>query len=324
MPIGFEGYVLWGPQVSRRVPAICLADPDPIDVPYHVGPTSIPNWDCSRIPAMVRGIGHPYDAGAPTGRRDYSLRFQFPVVDKGFLLYALQDPWTSPAPGNTSFGLPYFSLEIGYPWALEATIQFVDCLINSLDLEFSEGQPVMATVEAWAICGLPIPSLPMPAAPDGNALHWAHTDTAAGGADLRDRLSRVRVSIRNNLTRKGVRDILHRVLGGDEDQIWYGPELAISRSARMIRPLKGTVEVSVEARSNTALSGLNWDAAGLVVTATHPSFSYYPSPQSLRVTVGRNLMHQRNQRETPAGSVVTWGASLTTYASPAEPLIIIE
>lgn len=318
---GYDGYLLWAPQAARRVAPADAVDPAATPVAYNAGPADFPQSEERPQPVSVQPVGQGQEAQPIAGRRDSSLRLRLQVADPAFLAYAIPDLATTPAPANTIRGLPLVTVQTGF--AYDATWepeQFVDCLVNSLDLEFSEGQAVQATAELYAICSVPGVAVAPPVVPDGEVLHWVHTAIAVGdlATDVRATVSRVRVSIRNNLIRQGVRPA--RYYG---NPILGYTEYAISRAPVAIRPGVHNADVTIETRGRSDVSDAVLGGGAVVITCQHPSYAMYPTPRRLVVAVNASLMQSRTVQETPAGSIVTLSAQMLGHGTPAQPTVTI-
>jgi len=197
------------------------------------------------------------------GRRESTIRVsQMQFADGSFLLGALRDH-AAPDTAGTVKGLPLFACEYGTDAAYGATgaiaEQGVDCLINTVRIDAAELQPLTADVEIWPHVILPQDApLEDPAFAAANILLWQHLTWDIGGTDYHPILSRVSLSVSNNLSREGQRQVL---LDVEE------AELAISRTPYVIVPHIETVQVQYTLRDRLPAELLTTGDWGEVVLA---------------------------------------------------------
>ena len=302
---GWESYVLWGAQAQRQVSPLTTMDPAGIVVSEVGGPVTVPAYDRNDGASGVVLAGEGYPAGHVRGRREQSFNLNVQLASKTFLALALRqhDALIAAEPPfgalASCYGLPYFALEFGpdklyqsdgYGW------QAVDCLVNSLSLDFDEGKVVEAGLDIWPICTVPRIAQENVAPPSGAVFTWGHLDITLNGSDVRDACNRVGIRVRHNLRRVGIRGIL------DDGT---GLEWALSRTPRIIVPTKQEIEVLFQFTDNSSLpSTWQWGAVGL--SATKPAIL---GGGTMDVEVNMQRLATHSRPEVRPGNLVTYSAT---------------
>jgi len=209
--MGAQGYLLSKAQPGLLVAANAIADPAPVaGVNELIGFADNPSSQRSEGAEPVNSLGSMRTVCVAHGLRTYSLNTRFIVGDGTFCTYAARDH-SDPDKLGTVMGLPLRTYEYGTSQAFGAAAaeaeQALDTLINSLSLDFREGQPVTATVDMW-----PTVILDQGVTPQASytpmscpVLHWCHLEWTVGGIDYTPILSGCSFRLQNGLQRIGVR-----------------------------------------------------------------------------------------------------------------------
>lgn len=230
--MGAQGYITSKAQAGLLVASNAVADPAAqAGVTDLMGFIDNPGVQRSEGAEPVNTVGSMRTVCVVHGLRTYSLNTRFLVGDGTFLTYAARDH-ADPDKAGTVLGLPLRTYEYGTSQAFGAgqseAEQALDGLINSLALDYREGQPLSATVEIWPTVILDegvvaqASYTPMTCP----VLHWCHLEWTVGGVDYMPILSGCGFRLNNGLQRIGVRKQLGAI----------GSEEAISRTAYAIKP----------------------------------------------------------------------------------------
>jgi len=238
--VAYQGYIYYAPQATRLIEPHTAEDPEAQeDVSNLIGYCTLPGWQEAGNYMPVEAIGSMRDLDLIPVRKDCSLSTRILVADGTFLRYFVRnhvepcgEQQFEEAPTAQCYGgLCYHTIEFGTgsefcdPWAKQA----IDCLPNTLRIEFAEGQPVTATVELEAMCFIDIDeeSVQATAVPTAQVLHWKDFQwLGPDSTDYSPLMARVSVAVTNNIQRIGMRQQIGAL----------GAEAAISRTPRALRP----------------------------------------------------------------------------------------
>jgi hypothetical protein len=306
--VGAQGYFYAGKQAARIVEPTATSDPSPSATLTAVGPCAVPGWSQNDNMRGVTGAGSGRDLAAVPGRRECSMQTRIDVADPTFLTGGnfVRDH-ANPGAAGTELGLNLMLLEIGVPTVYGAdsfAIRGVDALANSLRLEMSEGQNLVAQVEFWPICFMaagaaataPPPTNSVPAI-------WQTFSLLHGGIDYHPGLAGVTLTINNQLERSNSRKLM--TSGGNE--------LAISRTPYLIKPK--VEQVSVSYRWHTIPPPALWsvfNVGAVQFVAEQPGTG--AGRKRLRVTIDNNYMNNVTGQEAQANAMFTASGEMIANA----------
>ena len=233
---GGFGYVAYAAQTVPLVDNYNVADGSDVDpdvqdsVSTLMGACPVPSWTVQDNLVPAEGAGYHRDWGQGLMRKECSFRQPVQVQDGAFLAKAIRA--VNYTGGKD--GLPLFTTEMGWTDENAWRQQGLDCLINTMTLNYQEMAFVTADLDIWATAVLNTSEMPesYPSySPPEDVLRWEQLHWTATldsvNYDLRTLLQSARLSVSNNLSREG-----HRKMLLDEN----GAELAVSRTCREIVP----------------------------------------------------------------------------------------
>lgn len=242
-------------------------DPTPSEITLAAGPCTVPGEHQHEHVKAQELIGVMSPVAHYPGRREVGVSALLQVHRKAFLQYALRDHTVAKsaeepyAAGATVNGLPLLSIGTGTDQHFEtgrSSYQYIDALFASLALNYDETRPVQAQCDLWATCRVPHATPWVEWTLNPGVYSWGGLDIGLGGADIRDRIARVGVSVNNNLRRSGYRGL---IVDGS------GAETALSRTCRKIVPQAEHTTVSIHLYDMTADETFDWRWGALVLTA---------------------------------------------------------
>lgn len=305
-----EGYLYYIPQDEKFILPDTVADPALLVVDTPVGISPFPSASHTSNQQPVQGIGSGRAMNMVAGRRESTIRVsQMQFADGTFLLNALRDH-SDPDDAATVKGLPLFACEYGtdanYGAAGAIAEQGIDCLINTMRLDAAENQPLAADLEIWPHVILPQDApLDDPAFAAANILLWQHLSwTVDGGDDLHPILSRVSLSVSNNLSREGMRQVL---LDVDE------AEIALSRTPYVIVPHIETIQVQYTLRDRIPSALRTADDWGeVVLTAAQPGSG--AGRGYFTATISHNFLNTESFQQAAANQQLAFTVDVPAYA----------
>jgi hypothetical protein len=304
---GHQGYGFWAAQAAELVALDSITDPAlQSGVSTPMGLMAFPGAQITDNFQAIETIGSSRDVSEQPGRREVTLNSRIQIADGTFLLNALRDR-TKLDDAAYRLGLPLFTAETGVgsdfgaggSWAN----QYVDCLIDSLRIDFREGQPVNAEVQIMAMCELAQTSPQALAIANGDVLMWTHLSWIVDSVDYRSILSETSVQINNGCQRTGIRNIY--LDGG-------GDELAISRTPLKIVPMieKASVDFGFYDRLPAALNSTA-DLGTLTMRAEQPGSG--AGRNYLQIAIDHNYLNRRNLAQVPANQIMRRTFNFASY-----------
>ncbi len=307
---GAQGYVTSKAQAAALVASNATADPAAqTGVNDLIGFVDNPSAQRDEGIQPVQAPGSMRTICHTRGVRTYGINARFLVGDGAFVTYAGRDH-ADPDKAGTVMGLPLRTYEFGatseFGAAQADAEQALDGLINSLLLEYREGQPISATVDIW-------PSVVLEAADGVTAkttytpmscpvLHWCHLEWDVGGVDYHNILKGCTFSLNNNLIRDGVRKQLGAI----------GSEERISRTPYIIKP--GVEDVGLRHSWRDKLpaslrSGSDWST--LTMRAEEPGAG--AGRRYLQVVIAHNFLQRWSREGSDARNMMTWAGDSLSY-----------
>jgi hypothetical protein len=302
---GHQAYGFYKALSAAAVAFDDLTDPAlETEVSTPMGLMTFPGAQVTNNFQAIETIGSSMDVAQVPGRREVDLNTRIQVADGTFLLNALRD--RSNLDGTDAvLGLPLFAAECGIGSDFGASAwayQYLDCLMNSLRLDYREGQPVSADVQIMAMVELAQASPAALALSDADVLMWTHLSWVVGGIDYRPILSECGLQINNNVQRTGIRNVL---MSG-------ATELGISRTCYKQVPLleKITVNFGMYDRIPAALATAN-DWGTLTMRAEVPGTG--AGRNYFEVAISHNFLNRSNRQQTPANQIMRWTGDNAAY-----------
>jgi hypothetical protein len=257
---GYMGYMRATNQASQLCPITQITDPalQTMSGATLIGPGGQPSYQINENQGFVDTIGSGRSEGQYPGRRECQFGQRIEVADATFLTLGLRSH-TVPGTRATGFvnGLQLFTAEFGVAsdyadtsWAMQG----IDCLMNSVRMEFAENQAATAQVDVWPIClleqtspaakGLPTYRVP---------ITWQTISWMVGGVDYKPLLAGLSVGWQNGLQRVGVRNVLGT----------GGVEYAISRTCNEIIPGLEVLQMQARLHGRLPAGGLAAVGSGI-------------------------------------------------------------
>lgn len=297
---GQQAYAHFKAQDAKIITPNTIADPavqSSINTPIGVMP--YPGSDRSEGVRGIESIGAGREVAIVPGRREYGLRARISVADGTFLTHAVRKH-AAPATAGTVKGLQLLTFEVGTDTVYSDSFAFqhIDSLINTLRLDYAEGQEVTADVDLWSMVEIPQPTPQTAVMAAADVLIWQHMSVTVGGEDYHNILSRVSVTVNNRLLREGMRQ-QYAALGATEP--------AISRAAYYIGPGVEQVQVSYGLRDTLPAALLDSDDWGAVtLRAEQPGTG--AGRKFLQVVINHSYISRFGRQQAPAGSLLTYTA----------------
>lgn len=304
---GHFGYTFFKRSTGKLVLPHTVTDPAPVGgVSTPVAIMPMPGIQRSEGFMAVESAGSYRDLGqVPSGRREFTINKRFQVADGSFLGLAIRDEST-PSVAGVRWGLPLFTLEDGFDNRYEAetyAYQYVDCLMDTVRIDYAEGQPVNIDATVFALAEIPQPSPQQRALAAADILCWKDLQFIHDGVNYKPIISRASVTINNNVSREGFRDQLGAL----------GSELAISRTALDMLPMTEKVQVSYGLRDKlpAALMGTS-DWGEIIMRAEQPGVG--AGRKWLQVVISHSFLNRWGRGQVPAGQAVTFTGDTASYA----------
>lgn len=303
--VGFQGYFAYGAQAAAICTPQLITDPAAQTAGTIAGPCALPGVDTSHNVRPLEAIGAGKAQYLMVGRRDHSLRTQIMVADGAFLAYAIRSHSGAVGAG-TRKGLQLLTCEVGTDVNIGDAIadNAIDCLINSLRIEYAEGQPMTADIEIWPTIIVPQTTpKTAPAAPGADVLLWQHCTWTVGSTDYKPILSRASFSINNSLQRNGIRPHLADVTS---------VEPALSRAAYSIEPGIEQVQVSYTLKDRLPAALREVDDWGTVtMRAEQPGTG--AGRRFAQIVLSHAVLNRHALGQTPAGQMLSWSVDQAGY-----------
>lgn len=298
-----QGYAHFAAQAAQLVAVNSLADPSvQSSIVTPVGVCQFPGLDWAEGIRDLEGIGLSKDMAKLPGRREYTGRFNIEVADGTFLEYAIRNR-TAPGTVGTIKGLQLLALEIGTDTLFGDGMarQCLDSLINTLQVTVAENQNVQAQVEVWPMVIIPQPTPQTAVLPDADVLIWSHLEWDIGGTDYHSLLSRVQLTVNNNLVRQGMRKQM-AALGASEP--W------ISRTPYYIGPSIEKITVSYGLHDQlpaTLHDSSDWGTVTL--RAEQPGTG--AGRKYLQIVIDTSYINRFSQQNVPANQMLTFSTDVS-------------
>jgi hypothetical protein len=253
---------------------------------------------------VVHTVGSRQGVDTVLGGREPSANLNLRMGSAAFLMHGLQSSGL-----GTLYGLPELAFGGGHitdfgagrvlAWLLRHG------MINSVSLQFQEGQLVTATVEIWGTvltlnaANQSVTQSELEALP--KALTWGHTYFTIGGVSYRDVISSVSLQWSNGLIREGERN----ELGHNND---------LSRTTYQILPGVETVNVSYTLKQQlpdslikSSLNARNWGPIRL--SATDAAIG---GTNEMAVDITNNLLGNQTMNGVQPGQKFSFTANTTS------------
>lgn len=259
---GYAGFLKYGPE-SANISPTATTFSSALPAMTLGGYTNVPRFSRNDGTQGIEAAGSYRDVDTVPGARANAVGFNLTLGDANFLKYGIRGSGVS---GATFRCMPILSLICGaldpcgdggdaFTWAARYA------MLNTLNIQFQENQPLTASVEAIAIAADPDAAAQSITSADvvsagGTTLTWFHSDITIGGVSLRHYISSASISIQNNI----------KAVGGRKDLGWSNP---LSRAPVLLVP--GTEKISVNFKLHAKLppafaSGM---VENLVLTASN-------------------------------------------------------
>ena len=303
---GHQATGFYKAETAQLVSMQAVADPAlQTGVTTPMGLMTFPGSQITNNFQAIETIGSSLDVGQQPGRQEVGLNTRIQIANGEFLLNALRDR-TKLSTAGYNMGLPWFCAECGIGSDFGASAwayQYLDCLIDSLRLDYREGQPVSADVQMLAMCRLAQASPGAMSVANASVLMWTHLSWVVGTIDYRPILSECGVQINNNVQRTGIRNLMYSA---------GTTELAISRTCYKMVPLleKVTVNFGLYDRIPSALDTVS-DWGTLTMRAEVPGTG--AGRNFFQVAISHNFLNRTNRQQTPANQIMRWTGDNAAY-----------
>lgn len=307
---GAQGYVYSKAQTGRLVASNATSDPSvQTGVSELLGFADNPSAQRNEgmepvtVPGSMRVVTHT------RGQRTHQLNVRMLVGDGSFLTYAARDH-ADPDKAGTVMGLPLRTYEYGvsqdYGTSQSDAEQALDALINSLNIEIREGQPLQASADIWPAVILDdtdgVTAKATGSVMSDPVLHWVHLDWEVGGTDYHPILSGTTISLNNTLQRVGVR----KQIGA------AGSEEKISRTPYYIKPGPEMLGLRHDWKDKLPSSLRNTDDwSTLTARAEEPGEG--PGRRYVQIAIAHNYLQRWSRQASNARSMMTWNGENLSY-----------
>jgi len=252
----------------------------------------------------AQGISSPQADAEILGRREVNANVRLQVASSAFVAGAFRNK-TDPDAAGLVNGLQLFTLEAGSETAYGDGMadQLLDCLFNSLRLEFAENQPLTATADVWGICKVPndTPQADVDVSALTDLFLWQHLTWMSGGVDYKPILSRGSFGVNNNLERIGSRPQIGA----------RGSENALSRCAYSLKPHKEMLQLQLSLRDELP-SSISSNLGPWYFKWTNPNNSTW-----LQIALDNVYINRAGSTDSNANSLINYTVDFATHNTTA-------